>query len=89
MKSYAIPRGTDKAKVIQVIQTVSITGAGTKEDPVRTIYQYWDFKGHLLAKEDTLERNIEKSELTIATACSRYQGLDLSSRVVLSEYKEK
>jgi len=49
------PRGTDKAKVIQVIQTESIIGYGTKEDPVRHIYQYWDFEGKLLAKHDTIE----------------------------------
>lgn len=49
------PRGTDKAKVIKVIRTESIIGRGTKEDPVRWIYQYWDFKGKLLAKCDTLD----------------------------------
>lgn len=48
------PRGTDKAKVIKVIRTESIIGNGTEEDPVRQIYQYWDFKGNLLAKHDTL-----------------------------------
>lgn len=53
MKGYAVPRGTDEAKVIQVIQTISIIGLGTKEDPVRYIYQYWDFKGNLLASKDT------------------------------------
>jgi len=50
----ARPRGTDKAEVIQVIKTVSLLGKGTKEDPVRYIYQYWDFKGKLLASHDTL-----------------------------------
>lgn len=49
------PRGTDKAEVIQVIRTKSILGEGTKEDPVRYIYQYWDFEGNLLASNDTLE----------------------------------
>lgn len=48
------PRGTDKAKVIQVIQTKSMLGRGIPEDPVRIIYQYWDFKGNLLAENDTL-----------------------------------
>lgn len=48
------PRGTDKAKVMKVIRTESIIGSGIKEDPVRLIYQYWDFKGNLLAKNDTL-----------------------------------
>lgn len=51
------PRGTDKAKVIQVIQTESMLGRGIPEDPVRIIYQYWDFKGNLLAKNDTLKNN--------------------------------
>ena len=51
----ARPRGTDKAEVIQVIKTISLLGLGTKEDPVRYIYQYWDFKGNLLASHDTLE----------------------------------
>lgn len=50
----ARPRGTDKAEVIQVIKTISLLGLGTKEDPVRYIYQYWDFDGNLLAKNDTL-----------------------------------
>ncbi len=50
----ARPRGTDKAKVIRVIRTESIIGRGTEKDPVRYIYQYWDFKGKLLAQNDTL-----------------------------------
>lgn len=29
------PRGTDKARVIQVIETNSIRGRGTEDDPVR------------------------------------------------------
>lgn len=53
----ARPRGTDKAKVIKVIQTTSLIGRGTKEDPARHIYQYWDFKGNLLANHDTLSDN--------------------------------
>lgn len=53
------PRGTDKAEVIQVIRTVSLLGNGTEKDPVRHIYQYWDFEGQLLASHDTLEEIIE------------------------------
>mgnify|MGYP003304440066 CR=1 FL=1 len=48
------PRGTDKAEVIQVIKTISILGEGIEKDPVRYIYQYWDFEGNLLASHDTL-----------------------------------
>ena len=51
------PRGTDKAKVMKVIRTESIIGKGIPEDPVRVIYQYWDLKGNLLAKNDTLFMN--------------------------------
>lgn len=50
----ARPRGTDNAKIIKIIQTKSLIGRGTKEDPARFIYQYWDFKGNLLAENDTL-----------------------------------
>ena len=49
-------RGTDNAEVIQVIKTISIIGEGIEKDPVRYIYQYWDFDGNLLAKHDTLDR---------------------------------
>ena len=52
------PRGTDKVKVIKVIRTESIIGRGIPEDPVRYIYQYWDFKGNMLAKHDTLSEAI-------------------------------
>ena len=49
------PRGTDKAEVMQVIKTKSLIGIGTEKDPVRFIYQYWDFEGKLLASHDTIE----------------------------------
>ena len=53
------PRGTDKAKVIQVIETESIRGNGTDTDPVRLIKQYWDFEGNLLAENDAQEKEKE------------------------------
>lgn len=48
----ARPRGTDKARVIQVIETTSLRGEGTKEDNCRKVKQYWDFNGNLLAEND-------------------------------------
>lgn len=48
------PRGTDRAKVIQVIATESICGLGTSDDPVRPIFQYWSLDGDLLAVKDSL-----------------------------------
>lgn len=41
------PRGTE-----------SVLGRGIPEDPVRILYQYWDFKGNLLARYDTLKDNV-------------------------------
>lgn len=53
------PRGTDNAKVIKVIQTKSLIGRGIQKDPARYIYQYWDFKGNLLASYDTLNNAMD------------------------------
>lgn len=46
------PRGTDSARVIRVIETISIRGRGTDDDICRMVTQYWDFKGNLLAEND-------------------------------------
>lgn len=41
------------AKVIEVIETVTLRGRGDNErDPVREVTQYWDFAGRLLAEHD-------------------------------------
>ncbi len=52
-KLSVIPRGTDSASVIQIIITKSIKGSGTEKDPVRNVYQYWDFDGNILFTKDT------------------------------------
>ena len=51
-------KGVDKIEIIKVVKTTAILGEGTEKDPVRHIYQYWDFKGNLLANHDTLEDEI-------------------------------
>lgn len=48
----ARPRGTDLARVIQVIETKALRGEGTEEDLCRIVTQYWDFNGKLLAEHD-------------------------------------
>ena len=53
----ARPRGTDSAKVIQVIVTESLCGEGTDEDPCRMVLQYWDFEGNFLAENDPLKKD--------------------------------
>ncbi len=52
-------RGTDLAKVVIMIKTISICGAGTKEDPVREITQYWDLSGNLVAAIDSFSNQEE------------------------------
>lgn len=51
----ARPRGTDNARVIRVIETKSLLGRGTADDPSRILRQYWDFNGKLLASSDPAE----------------------------------
>lgn len=46
------PRGTDMARVIQVIETRSLKGKGTENDKCREVMQYWNFDGKLLAEYD-------------------------------------
>lgn len=48
----ARPRGTDAAKVIQVIETISLKGSGTDDDPARVVKQFWSFDGELIAEND-------------------------------------
>ena len=49
----ARPRGTDSARVIQVIETKALKGIGTEKDPARAVIQYWDLDGDFLAECDT------------------------------------
>lgn len=48
----ARPRGTDSAKVIQVIVTEALDGRGTEEDPCKIQKRYWSLDGELLATSD-------------------------------------
>jgi len=40
------------ARVIQVIETTSTIGEGIPENIMRTITEYWDLEGNLLATHD-------------------------------------
>ena len=51
-KETVRPRGTDSARVIQVIVTEAIEGRGIEADPVRSVLQYWSLDGEVLAKVD-------------------------------------
>jgi hypothetical protein len=55
----ARPNGTKSAKVIPVIETVSLRGKGSDEDKCREVKQYWNFKGDLLAENDPCAKEKE------------------------------
>lgn len=62
-------RGTDSAKVIQVIETKSTIGLGTENDMVRVVTKYWDFEGNLLAENDpTITIDSQAIGQTVRTA---------------------
>lgn len=54
-------RRIDIARVVQVIEVVITRGAGTPEDIVRKVVQYWDFEGRLLSESDS-EAGLNKVE---------------------------
>ena len=58
-------RGTDNAKIVKLIRTAATMGAGTEDDPVRRVYQYWSLDGKLLFTEDDYLNG--KTEETIWT----------------------
>lgn len=59
-----INRGTESAKVIEVIKTITVIGEGTTENMVRPLHQYWSLEGKLLAEYDpcTTEFTIKVDE---------------------------
>ena len=48
-KNTVRPRGTDSAKVVQVIVTEALGDSGTANGLCRAQRRYWDFDGNLLA----------------------------------------
>lgn len=56
----ARPRGTDRARVMQVIETRALRGTGESEnDKCREVVQYWDFEGNLIAENDPCAKEKE------------------------------
>lgn len=56
-------KGTDSAKVIQVIETRTCIGKGTQEDVCRYLYQYWNLEGKLLAEHDPVEEDDKQKNI--------------------------
>lgn len=55
-------KGTKKAEVVEVIKTECVIGDGTKENPVRTIIQYWDKNGKLICSQEQEYHGEEMSD---------------------------
>lgn len=55
---------TKSARVIQVIETVSLAGDGTDESPLYKVHQYWSPDGKLLAKSGYPEMEQNLSDLS-------------------------
>ena len=49
-KSPVMCRGIDRAKVISVIRTEALAGAGTTKDPFYIKVQYWTLEGQLIGE---------------------------------------
>jgi len=49
----------ENAKVIEVIETKSVRGVGSKEDMCRIVTQYWNLDGDLLAENDFCRKEKE------------------------------
>ena len=52
MERILFPRGVDSARVIPVIVTKSARGSGAKDQPTRTVTEYWSLDGKKLAEKD-------------------------------------
>lgn len=55
----ARPRGTDSARIIQVIETRSLRGIGIEGDECREVVQYWSLEGEKLAENDPCAKEKE------------------------------
>lgn len=59
-KMSARPRGTDSARVIQVIETKALRGKGDNvTDMCRAVTQYWSLEGEFLAEYDSCAKEKE------------------------------
>lgn len=55
---------TKSARVIQVIETVSLAGDGTDTHPMYEVHQYWSLDGKPLAKSGSPEMEQNPNELS-------------------------
>ena len=58
VKETARSKGTDSARVVQVIMTTTMVGEGTEESPIRELVQFWSFDGQCLATNEGVTRDV-------------------------------
>lgn len=75
---------TKSARIIQVIETVSLAGDGTEAHPVYELHQYWSLDGKLLA-ESSLNEN-QQNPGTFSTK-QLLQELTKRDDVKISEHR--
>lgn len=61
MEGILFPRGVDSARVIQVIVTKAARGSGSKDQPTRTVTEYWSTDGKKLAENDPYLRDMDSA----------------------------
>ena len=61
MRNILFPRGVDSARVIPVIVTKSARGSGAKDQPTRTVTDYWALDGKKLAENDSYLRDMDSA----------------------------
>lgn len=54
---------TRSARIIPVIETIAVMGAGTEEDPVYELKQYWDLDGRLVGIGAQIPQNVDLRKL--------------------------
>ena len=61
MESILFPRGVDSARVIPIIVTKTARGSGAKDQPTRTVTEYWSLDGKKLAENDPYLRDMDSA----------------------------
>lgn len=80
METALFPKDCDSVRVIHVIETKSVRGLGTTEQPTRIVTEYWSPDGEKLAESDPLW---ESAKEELEAACRHYNpGLKEKTRIL-------
>jgi len=76
MTDHRLCNATPKAEVVQLVRVTFKRGAGVEGDPVRLVYGYFDFGGHLVAEFDVQlsGRHIDAEQFRDDEIAARHTG---------------